>query len=698
LEAVRAAEPARLSGFAAQQAAIKTVAAWENKHTLAPLNAAAVTAAAGSMWPAQTAGALMVAAGGQAVAARLDKGKWTRRERTAAATWAMGAAGWAGMHLVLPDGSWWQWALGLAAATGAQSVRWWTAPQPAPAEPEPAPIYVQAVSAVLGEITAEGGPMVGAQLGRVVMPADQVVVADLTLGYGLHARAVPLNPLRNTIEARLGTHEDGVEVKVTGVNTLRVTASWSTALDDSPVLWRPDMAPEEGQVWVGIGDDRADILIPAYEIGEADKKISVYHGWLIGTTGSGKSTTATDLLLPGMASGCELVFVADGKGDSVDKLRPYVARYAAHSPQRFEQVITLVAAIMASRQRRGWKGPSPTDPLITLFIDEATSVKMKIDKKTQELVYEIGRMGRSLGVRTIQGTQTPLVEDLIGESGWRAQVRWIIGHRVMDSGHGSIAAQSTSEEVSLLGLPDGRAVVLNRGKVIARRAKVAYVSDADVAAAMDGVAMPTLHPDDAAFVKPLWDLTEGWDTPEAITAGSSRSGTADLRLHRWTTTYTDPTAAGPDGASGPTSAAARSLDGDFGTDDFSIGDDPSPRPSPHSSSDPGSPGTSSTVGTGAVTARDFILDRLTTVGPCTANDIVKAGKWSRSRVFEVLDSLVVLGLLAKNGAVYSLTEPDFEQRPDSEPDSEPGGFDDAEAAAWLAAADPAPLPSPRNAP
>lgn len=666
VEAVRAAQPASLKGYTAQKAALGAAGTWQRRHELAPVTGAVVTAAAGSAWPVQTAGALLAGAAGQDVLRRLRRGFWSAAERSAATSWALGAAGWSGAHLVVAGGAWWQWLLGLGAATGWQSYRWWTADPDQ--VPEAAPVYVEAVCAVLGELAVDGGPLTGSRITAVHMPADQVVVADVELGYGLHARDTPTAALRSTVEARLQTPLDGVEVKVVGVSTLRLTVSWTQVLDAAPLTWRPS---PPGQAWLGQGDDRQDVALPAWLVGKADGKVSVLHGWTVGANGSGKSTTLTALLLPGLMAGVELVLMADGKGDSLEKLLPYIARYARLSGSRFEQVITLGWAIMRSRQARGWTGPSPTDPIVTLVIDEATSVKEQIDATTADHVFELGRMGRSLGVRVIQGTQTPLVDHLIGEGGWRANVRWVIGHRSGDATYSSIAATSTNEDISLLGLPEGRAAILFDGAVIARRAKIGFVTANDIKAAMDGVEPAQLHPADMAAVKPLWDLTEGWNTAEALTAAPAPVTSHDLRLARWDRAQgaaarqaaaVTPPPAHAVGQDEPVRVTVQGEDDEpFGCDDMATGGHLRLIPTQGTrspSADPGGQaghggqgGQAGRKATGA-TARHWITTHLATAGPATAGSLVDAGPYSRSTVFDALAALLEDGQITKSGAVY----------------------------------------------
>lgn len=665
IEAVRAADPRTKSGYSAQQAALATAATWRHRHQLMPISATAATACAGSIWPGWTAAGLLAGAAAQDIARRTEAGAWTAGERAAAATWAVGAAGWSAAHWVVPGGSWWQWLIGLAGATGAQSVAWWRTrdEQPEPAAP---PIYVQAAAAVLGELALDGGPLTHSQITAITMPAPQVVVVDVALAYGVHTEDAATPALRRTLQARLQLPAPP-QVDTIDANTLRITMSWSLALDEETVAWRPGRSGD-GQSWLGLADDRRDIHIPTYSRGGADSKVRVHHGWLVGRTGGGKSTTLTALLLPGLSGGWELVLVVDGKGDSVVKIERHVARYARLSGTRFEQVITIAYGIMRSRQRRGWTGPSPTDPVVTLVIDEATTVKENIDNTTQRMVYELSRMGESLGVRVIQGLQIPVIEDLIGEGGFRANTRWVIGHVSADPTYSSIAAQSTNDDVSLLGLPVGRAAVIVEGQVVARSAKVTFVDQDDVDEAMRGVEPAQLHPADMAAVRPLWDLTAGWSDPAAIEAGDTGPEPLpheDLRMHRWLPSRLPAAPLAPAAAGSPTSAAGAGgtvVDEDItiGTDDLDTGGRLHLVPSPPAT--PGNGISAPPVVTQAAlaSARDsksWVLAQLAT-GPATAADLVAREVYSRSQIFSALGTLVTDGVLTKEGTAYRLLTPD----------------------------------------
>jgi hypothetical protein len=270
-----------------------------------------------------------------------------------------------------------------------------------------------------------------------------------------------------------------------------------------------------GSSWVGIGQDSGDVRhvsVPAWRAhGDGTGEVSAMHGWVIGQSGSGRTNTLTTLLLPGLVSGTELVLAVDSDGDALTGLTGHIARHARCDVDRAEQVITLAWAILRARQDHGWTGPTAEDPLVTLVITDSVAVQAQLPRRVEEMVADIGRLGRCLGVRTVQASSRAYSDAVVGGRSWRAQTRWVIGHRVALDMDSALATQSTREDVSLLGLDTGEAAVLIDGAVVARRAKVAYHRAEDCAAALHGVTPAQLHPSDLAAVQALWDATAGWD-------------------------------------------------------------------------------------------------------------------------------------------------------------------------------------------
>jgi hypothetical protein len=639
LPAIKAVNPRTFKGLMTQVGLLLTAATWRRRRLLVPPLGTLVTMPPLLLWPIPVSLTLLAFAAAQSIALHAGRGRRLPDERRAARSWAVGLSvwTWARTSHAYAGIAWWQWALVWLVIVTWAAVRWGRAKLLAPAPStamETVPVCAQALAAVVAEMSAEAGPLAWCQIRQLAVPATRVASAVVALGYGQHAESAATPSLRLELEARLRCPRGGAQLEVIDANTLRITASWSLQLDQEILTWRPNAAPP-GQAWIGVSDDRRDILIPAWTAG-ADGKVSVHHGWVIGRTGAGKSVTLTAIVLPGLTLALELVLVVDGKGDSLGLIEPHCLRYARLDRLRMEQVITLAWAIMRSRQARlqsgdPWVGPSPTDPLITLVIDECTTVRDMIAVEYQRMVDEMGRMGRSLGLRTIQSGQVPTVDSLIGQASWRAQARWIIGHAVGDAVHSRVATQSTAQEISLLGLPVGRAVVLMDGELVSGRARITLVTPEALAAAMSGVEPAVLHPTDAAAVKPLWDLTAGWTAatiaapPEAAPAAINLDG----HLARW-----EPKAKGT-----PVEPAATA-----GAADDSAAADSGKHPAP--------PALRLVT---AKTARSWLLGWLSAHGKASGPELVAAaeGAYSRSAVYDALRGLTEAGSVVRDGDQYA---------------------------------------------
>jgi hypothetical protein len=569
--AIREAQPRTLSGLAAQVATVgamdTTAAAWRHRIALAPVAATAAVLPAAAWAPGATATGLVVTGLAGLLAAQAEHP--ARRRRRGLAWWSGGVLVWMGAGAVGATGHliWWQDLVVLAAAAAPGAIAWWR-PQPAP-EPEllqpealeqAAPMWIPPAALLLGQTLEhvcgmDRSPIYGARVEQVTSPADGVAVAVVALPGGMHASQIRPGELEPGLEAlldRAGVSQLGhlqrgaVRVEpadpALGVTRIQVTASWSRALDEGILAWTPpeDLAP--GLSWLGVDDARQPLVVPSFETG-ADGKVSAIHTWVIGRNGGGKSTTLRTLLVPGIKGGWELLILVDGKGDSLDELAPYAAGGAvARAADAWRQAIALAYAIMVARQQRlgtpqAWRGPTPTDPLITLVIDECATVLAGLTGIEVAMMTEMGRMGRSLGVRTIQSGQIPLVDTVIGGSDWRSQARLILGHGVQDAVHDRIATQSGGAEgPSLLGLPKGRLVAMLDGRLIATRARVALLAEDELTAAVAGSPRAVLSEADRTdHVQTLVDLAASWGTirPQAIVD-------LDELLAPWATTTLGP--------------------------------------------------------------------------------------------------------------------------------------------------------------
>ncbi|WP_143448468.1 hypothetical protein [Kineosporia sp. A_224] len=556
--AVHEATPRTMKGLAAQGAAVAALstvsASWRARAALMPVAATCAAAGTSAVWPGQTAlglGALAVAGvvssrSGPAAATGAAAGTsavWTARDLRASglARWALGGLAWVGAgalggHEALV---WWQDGALLAALIAPGAATWWRASRlpevvdvdQGPARPPTLPPPAHVLREVLTTMTwTEGTWLTGGAVVEVLSPAAGVAVALVELPHGTHSARAAGADVRLGLEAVLSAagrampglgalDPSTVQIEPVGVEHMRVSASWSRALDAGALPWKPPADLEVGRVWLGHDDARADLVVPSWYRGD-DGKTSVVHVWVIGRTGGGKSTTIRSYLAPGIEAGNTALILLDGKGDSLEDLAPYsLTGHVARDGDSWRQGVILAYAIMVARQQRlvagdPWRGPTPADPLIALIIDECATVATGLTKAEIRMICEIGRLGRSLGVMTLQSGQIPLVDSLIGGSEWRSQARLVIGHGVQDKTHNHVATQSGAEDsgeaVSLLGLPIGRAAALYDGVVLSRRAKVALMTEADlqrVAAAEPAV----LHPGDRSpEVQALLELAGSW--------------------------------------------------------------------------------------------------------------------------------------------------------------------------------------------
>lgn len=543
--AVRDANPRTLGGLTAQGVALSTMAAHEHRGRLAPILGLGVLVPAELLWPASTATGLAVAAVAAGVAAA--RHKMAAAEREVKVGWrgqALGvAAGSAGMLIftglsqfgALDGLPWWQWAGALGASWAPGALAWW---RPMLALPEIQPVLesgpriaLPAEMEVLRDVMAEAinldrSPIAGGRVTALDRPAPGVATAMVSLP-GIHTQTLAVTSLRHGLEAlaedaaagrALGALKPGsLLIEATGVSEIKVTVSWSRELDEQALPWRARPDLPAGMVYLGIGDDRSELIVPLWERG-ADGRVSCNHVWIIGATNGGKTTTLRSLLAPGIIQGICLPVLLDGKGAGLKDFAPYaLGRAVARDPIAWEQAITVVYALLVARQARGgtadaWTGPTPDDPHIALIIDECTSVLAGLSKNCIWMLGEIARMGRELGVSSIQAGQVPTVDSLIGGAGWRAQCRLVLGHGVLDATHNRIATQSGGTEgPSLLKMPIGRAVAMLGGDVLATRAKITLLGADELHQAADGA--PQAHINDldmTPVVAQLLDLAQTW--------------------------------------------------------------------------------------------------------------------------------------------------------------------------------------------
>jgi hypothetical protein len=542
--AVRDHHPRTVRGLAAQGATLAAISGARNGGRLVPVLGLAAALPAELLLPGPTAAGLAVAGVAGAIAHRRAGQPgvlvgWRGRQLGVAAG-ATGALLFTGVTSagLLEGMALWQQAVVLSCTWAPGAIAWWLPRPEAPAiEASPTgprlPAEMEVLRTVLTEATSrERSPIAGGRIVSLDHPAQRVASAVVHVP-GVHVDQLPLASLRLGVEAfadaasrehpGLGTLKPGaVEITTTGVSRIQVTVSWSQELSERKLAYTPPDGLAEGSAWLGRTEDRRDIAVPCWERHAADGKVSVRHVKILGMTGAGKSFTLRTLLYGGLATVTELVIPLDAKGDSLDEIAALApGGRIARDADSWQAGIELFAAIMLSRRQRqgtpdAWTGPKPGDPMVTLIIDEAAVARLGLTPLHHGMVELAARQGRSLGVRTIQASQTPLVDEWVGGGSWRSQASITLLHNFMDPTHARIAAGGIQPQQDLTKLPPHFCTVALNGEVIAARTRVAALQPEDVAAITTAA---TLHPIDQQLAGPAWDAYI-----EAVTVGRPGAG------------------------------------------------------------------------------------------------------------------------------------------------------------------------------
>ncbi|WP_407568336.1 helix-turn-helix domain-containing protein (plasmid) [Arsenicicoccus dermatophilus] len=496
--------------------------AWRHRAELAPLMGAGVLVAAVAADPTTTAAAAGIVAtaaalGSQLAPERVAGRVWlSGRERATAAAGATGAAAWA----TGAAAGWWHLdpaGLGaLATLTGAQTYSWVAGRRPrrAPTPPasRPAPEPVEAVEAV--EVSPAAAALVqawpltiGVQgptalLGSAIDPATVrephpgTIAMQVRLGPGVHAETATGDDLRRYLERALPGLGHGMVRLDTirdDVSRVLVTITAGRHLETVAAEWTgPDLG-EDGTIDLAVTPAGESVRTALHN---AD---GVEHFAIFGTTGGGKSVTLVAMLLPGVMARREVVWYIDGgAGTSAAHLARACDWWAVEGIEEWCAVIRAAHAVMRarkdSRARVGlsrWRGPQEKDPILSVVFDEATTVLRALEgakKKIEiEMVLELGREGRKLGVRVGQSTQDPMGDDLIGGRKMRGLMAGggsLVGHRPGDGTANTLTGSSSAASVDLRALPPeaGWCAIIRRGKVLAPACRVRYADDQKVTA------------------------------------------------------------------------------------------------------------------------------------------------------------------------------------------------------------------------
>ncbi len=439
------------------------------------------------------------------------------RERRAAATWCTAAAAWVPLAAAtpLPVGV---EALGLLGASAWPAWVWWTSRRIRPVEPaETAP----GMSAAAAELVAAwpatiatNGPeqLRGSRIVAETMsePAPGSYAFAVELAADVHAQDAAGDGVRRYLERalRLPVGTAALEADRDDCARLRVTLTPSRHLERVDAVWPGPVLEPDGSFPLALAPDGT--AVP----GAVWNERGVEHFFVVGTTGAGKSVTTGALLLPGVVNRREVVFYVDGgTGASAGHLAGAMDWWAVTEDEWVAAIECAYAILKDRKARRGamglssWRGAAERDPIITLYLEEATTVLESLPAKVRDrlaaMAREIAREGRKFGIRFGQAVQDPMGTDTLGGrkvKGLLSGGGTVVGHRPGDKTAAFLSVGSTAEKIDLTALPGepGWAAVIRRGQVLARAARIRHASEDAVTAVLDGFVPRGLDGADAA--------------------------------------------------------------------------------------------------------------------------------------------------------------------------------------------------------
>lgn len=352
-------------------------------------------------------------------------------------------------------------------------------------------------------VVAQDGPKVlrGSEITLRSMsePTPGALTFSVDLARGVHCKDAVGANTRHMVESLLELPTDTTQIEPSRENSrrIKITLTPERHLENVAAVWEGPILHEDGTIPLAVDESGTDACAALFN------DAGVEHAIITGTTGVGKSNTVSGMILPGVLNGLEtVVYVDGGLGTSAPQLEGACDWWAVDGVEQWVAAVDSVHTLMQERKKRRaqaglskWRGWHEDDPVVTLVIDEATTVKRQLEAArnmtVETKVTEILREGRKLGVRCIQVAQDPMGSDVIGGRQARELAAGggvAIGHRPGGSTSNMLAGGSTSEPVDLRSLPPGGGwcAVIRRGEIVSRRARVRFAHDDAVRKALEG--------------------------------------------------------------------------------------------------------------------------------------------------------------------------------------------------------------------
>jgi hypothetical protein len=490
---------------------------WRHRWQIAPFLVTVLMATGATLSPVATGMWLLALGVGAHLTAqhgpdRIAGRAWlSRRERTLLSYWAVGGCAWS----LLVALGWWPsigigW-LPMACLTGAPIGLYLhgrrTRGDDAEDENGLSPQAKALIAAWPYTIGLTGpDPLKGSRIVASTMtePAEGAYAFSVELGHGIHGEQATGEDLRRYLERALHLPVKTVSLAVDRDDSARikVTMTPSRHLEGKPVAWPGPILHADGTIDLADAPD-GSVVRPALH-----NEDGVEHFAVFGASGAGKSYTVVAMLLPGVMARREVVIYLDGgEGSSAGHIAGACDWYVT-KPADFGTAIRVVHKVMRARKARRarvglsrWCGIEETDPIITLMVDESTTVLGYLSRAEAALFLEVLREGRKLGVRAAQSTQDPMGDGLIGgrvARGLMGGAGSLIGHRPGDSTANTLTGSSSSAQIDLRSLPPepGWCAIFRRGAVLSKSCRVRKPTDQHVRSLLDGFEPRALDGDD----------------------------------------------------------------------------------------------------------------------------------------------------------------------------------------------------------
>jgi IclR helix-turn-helix domain len=494
---------------------------WRRRWELTPVAAAAGVAAGSATDPGAAALACAVLGGCAHGAAhylpeRVAGRVWlSAKERTMIASWAAGATVWSAAAsagwVVAPSPA---GILALGALTGAQSVSWMTSRKVRKQAPQAGPVMSEQAAALIAAwpwtvALKAPDPLLGSFIDPTSMsePAPGAYAFQVELRTDVHAETATGNEIRCYLERALRLPVGTVRTQIDRDDCARLLVTMTPArhLETADAAWPGPVLTDEGQMPVALTPAGQQIGI------ELHNTSGIRHLTLIGSSGSGKSVAAAALMLPGPLAGREVIFFVDGKRGTSSPRTARALDMVAVTEDQWAAAVRIVHRIMTDRQVRygragidEYNALTSPDPIITLWIDEATGVRNSLEEPLIKLVLAMLREGRSLGIRVVQCVQRPQFDSYVGGIAARELMMGSAGATVAlkpgGSSAGNLTLDGTSETIDLAGLPDGGGwcAILQSSKVLAPAARMFHATADAVSEALKGFTARSLSGFDLA--------------------------------------------------------------------------------------------------------------------------------------------------------------------------------------------------------